>query len=139
MENSEEQFWTITFHRVHKWQSRTTEYLVRTSHIHWQSCHNCCQVSYSCKWFILNELALTIEKINTATFIKNNYPQYSLNIGYNKKCLENIITVSSFRRSRNNQPYALICTTPLFYILASTCFGSSLPLSGVSELKILLW
>jgi hypothetical protein len=34
------------------------------------------------------------------------------------------------RRSRNNQHYALICTTPLFYILAPTCFGSSLPLSG---------
>jgi hypothetical protein len=32
--------------------------------------------------------------------------------------------------SRNNQHYALISTTPLFYILATTCFGSSLPLSG---------
>jgi hypothetical protein len=31
---------------------------------------------------------------------------------------------------RNNQHYALICTTPLFYILAPTCFGSSLPSSG---------
>jgi hypothetical protein len=30
----------------------------------------------------------------------------------------------------NNQHYALICTTPLFYILAPTCFGSSLPSSG---------
>jgi hypothetical protein len=37
------------------------------------------------------------------------------------------------RRSRNNQQYALICTTPLFYILAPTCFGSSLP-SSVSFL-----
>jgi hypothetical protein len=34
------------------------------------------------------------------------------------------------RRSRNNQHYALICTTPLFYILAPTCFGSGLPSSG---------
>jgi hypothetical protein len=34
------------------------------------------------------------------------------------------------RRSRNNQHYALICTTPLFYILAPTYFGSSLPSSG---------
>jgi hypothetical protein len=34
------------------------------------------------------------------------------------------------RRSRNNQHYALICTTALFYILAATCFGSSLPSSG---------
>jgi hypothetical protein len=32
--------------------------------------------------------------------------------------------------SRKNQQYALICTTPLFYILAPTCFGSSLPSSG---------
>jgi hypothetical protein len=31
--------------------------------------------------------------------------------------------------SRNDQHYALICTTPLFYILAPTCFSSSLPSS----------
>jgi hypothetical protein len=35
------------------------------------------------------------------------------------------------RRSRNNQHHALGCTTPVFYILAATCFGSSLPSSGV--------
>jgi hypothetical protein len=34
------------------------------------------------------------------------------------------------RCSRNNQHYALICTSPLLYILAPTCFGSSLPSSG---------
>jgi hypothetical protein len=34
------------------------------------------------------------------------------------------------RRSRNNQHYAQICTTALFYILAPTCFGSSFPSSG---------
>jgi hypothetical protein len=34
------------------------------------------------------------------------------------------------RHSKNNQHYSLICSTPLFYILAPTCFGSSLPLSG---------
>jgi hypothetical protein len=34
------------------------------------------------------------------------------------------------RRSRNNQQYALICITPLFYVLAPKCFGSSLPSSG---------
>jgi hypothetical protein len=32
--------------------------------------------------------------------------------------------------SRNNQCCALICITPLFYILTATCFGSSLPSSG---------
>jgi hypothetical protein len=34
------------------------------------------------------------------------------------------------RRSRNNQRYSLIFTTPLFNILAPTCFGSGLPSSG---------
>jgi hypothetical protein len=34
------------------------------------------------------------------------------------------------RRSRNDQQYALICTTPLFYVLAPTCFSSSLPSSA---------
>jgi hypothetical protein len=33
------------------------------------------------------------------------------------------------RRSGNSQHYALICTTPLLYILARTCFGSSVPSS----------
>jgi hypothetical protein len=33
-------------------------------------------------------------------------------------------------RSRNNQHYTLICSTPLFYILAPTCFGTSLTSSG---------
>jgi hypothetical protein len=34
------------------------------------------------------------------------------------------------RRSRNNQQNAQICTTALLYVLATTCFGSSLPSSG---------
>jgi hypothetical protein len=33
------------------------------------------------------------------------------------------------RHSRNNEHDALIYTIPLFYILAPTCFGSSLPSS----------
>jgi hypothetical protein len=40
------------------------------------------------------------------------------------------VTVPRFSCSRNNEHYALICTTSLFYILAPTCFGSSLPSSG---------
>jgi hypothetical protein len=36
----------------------------------------------------------------------------------------------SFLCDTNNQQYALICTIPLFYTLALTCFGSSLPSSG---------
>jgi hypothetical protein len=32
--------------------------------------------------------------------------------------------------SRNNQHNAQICTTVLFYMLAPTCFGGSLPSSG---------
>jgi hypothetical protein len=31
---------------------------------------------------------------------------------------------------KDNKQYALICTTSLFYVLAPTCFGSSLPSSG---------
>jgi hypothetical protein len=38
--------------------------------------------------------------------------------------------VEHFEFSRNNQHNALICTTPLFYILAPTCFGSSMALPG---------
>jgi hypothetical protein len=34
------------------------------------------------------------------------------------------------RRSRNNQLNAKICTNALFYMLAPTCFGISLPSSG---------
>jgi hypothetical protein len=34
------------------------------------------------------------------------------------------------RRIRNGQQYELICNIPLLYILAPTCFGSSLPSSG---------
>jgi hypothetical protein len=34
------------------------------------------------------------------------------------------------RCSKKNQQYTLIFTTPLFYILAPTCFDSSLPSSG---------
>jgi hypothetical protein len=34
------------------------------------------------------------------------------------------------RRRRNDQQYAQICTTALFYIPAPICFGSSLPSSG---------
>jgi hypothetical protein len=33
------------------------------------------------------------------------------------------------RCSRNNQHYALMFTTPLFYIQAPTCLGSGLPSS----------
>jgi hypothetical protein len=34
------------------------------------------------------------------------------------------------RCSRHDQQYAPTCSTPLFYILAPTCFDSSLPSSG---------
>jgi hypothetical protein len=35
-----------------------------------------------------------------------------------------------YQTIRNNQQYALILTTPLFCVLAPTCFGSSLQSSG---------
>jgi hypothetical protein len=40
------------------------------------------------------------------------------------------------RRSRNNQRYAQICITALFYMLAPTCFGSRLPSSGRSWIRL---
>jgi hypothetical protein len=36
----------------------------------------------------------------------------------------------NIRCNTNNQHCALICTTPLFYLMAPTCFSSSLPSSG---------
>jgi hypothetical protein len=47
-----------------------------------------------------------------------------------KQCLSLMFVPCIIRLSRNDQQYALICTTPLFYILAPTCFNSSLPSSG---------
>jgi hypothetical protein len=49
-----------------------------------------------------------------------------------KRTVINVIefSVRIIRRSRNDQHYALICTTPLYCILAPTCFSSSLPSSG---------
>jgi hypothetical protein len=38
--------------------------------------------------------------------------------------------------SRNDQHNAQICTTALFYMLAPTCFGSSLPSSGSSWIHL---
>jgi hypothetical protein len=37
--------------------------------------------------------------------------------------------------SRNNQHNAQICTTGLFYMVAPTCFGSSLPSSGSFRIR----
>src|SRR5215510_11505989 len=53
------------------------------------------------------------------------------NINFNEISATTLMSVPCIiRRSRNDQHYALICTTALFYILAPTCFGSSLPSSG---------
>jgi hypothetical protein len=38
--------------------------------------------------------------------------------------------INYVKRIRKDQQYVLICTTPLLYALAATCFGSSLPSSG---------
>jgi hypothetical protein len=56
--------------------------------------------------------------------------EYTTDVIFNyiNSCLMFVTCI--IRRSRNDQQDALICTTPLFYILASTCFSSSLPSSG---------
>jgi hypothetical protein len=41
-----------------------------------------------------------------------------------------MVTNLKTKRIRNDQQYELICNTPLFYVLAPTCFGCSLPSSG---------
>jgi hypothetical protein len=42
--------------------------------------------------------------------------------------MHNFYLISThYGTSRNNQHYAMICTTPLLYILAPTCFGNSVP------------
>jgi hypothetical protein len=41
-----------------------------------------------------------------------------------------MLVLCIIRCVRNDQKYALFCTTPLFYVLAPTCFASSLPSSG---------
>jgi hypothetical protein len=43
---------------------------------------------------------------------------------------------SIIRRSRNNQHYAQICTTALFYRLVPACIGSSLPSSGSFPIRL---
>jgi hypothetical protein len=40
------------------------------------------------------------------------------------------IFLNKITQIRNDQQYALICNTPLFYVLAPTCFGSSVPSTG---------
>jgi hypothetical protein len=47
-------------------------------------------------------------------------------------------TLLKLQRSRNDQQYALTCTTPLLYVLAPTCFCSSLgSILDPSELVVL--
>jgi hypothetical protein len=48
----------------------------------------------------------------------------------NLHCQFNTQKYNTLQSSRNNQQYALICTTPLFYTLAPIFFSSSLPSSG---------
>jgi hypothetical protein len=43
---------------------------------------------------------------------------------------------NKYHLSRNNQHYAQTCTTAPFYILAPTCFGSSLPSSGSFRIRL---
>jgi hypothetical protein len=63
-------------------------------------------------------------KITEALRFKNNKWYYGLSFS------NNLAQIHNPDHSRNDQQYALICTTPLFYKLAPTCFGSSLPSSG---------
>jgi hypothetical protein len=90
------------------------------------------------KWRALNWW-LVIRKVPSTEFLK-----HPTNLDQNSQCvyvryeaakvpvfqIGLMFVPCIIRRSRNNQRYALICITPLIYILAPTCFGSSLPSSG---------
>jgi hypothetical protein len=45
-------------------------------------------LSHLSKWFTANKLALSLDKTNIITLIRNNSPQYPLSIGYNDKYTE---------------------------------------------------
>jgi hypothetical protein len=49
---------------------------------------------------------------------------------FNKDHLGLMFIPCIIRRVRNDQQYAMFCNSPLFYVLAPRCFGSSLPSSG---------
>jgi hypothetical protein len=64
---------------------------------------------------------------------RNKYVKKKANKGITVKTnWENslMFVLCIIRRGRNYQHYALNFTTPVFYILAPTCFDSSLPSSG---------
>jgi hypothetical protein len=74
-------------------------------------------------WMITSvSRAYCVHNFKTSAFSFNVVPRQTFN--------EFNVRIMHIRRSRNNQHYTLICTTPLFYILAPTCFGSSLSSSG---------
>jgi hypothetical protein len=77
--------------------------------IHFFSIHFLFTYSY---FFIFSSFSLRLH--NTAVCV-------NVCISFNLMFVPCII-----RRSRNNQLHQLICTTPLFYILAPTCFDCSL-------------
>jgi hypothetical protein len=68
-------------------------------------------------------------------YVKSLYCINVLNVVYVHQSICDLILLPpkplySLCSSRIKQHYAQICTTALFYILASTCFGSILPSSG---------
>jgi hypothetical protein len=45
------------------------------------------------KWSAANRLALNLDKTNIIKFTANNFPQHSLNVGYNGKCIEESVNM----------------------------------------------
>jgi hypothetical protein len=54
------------------------------------------------KWFTAIKLALNIDKTNVIKFIRNNSPQYALNIGYYEKCIEKYVNTKSLGLQTDN-------------------------------------
>jgi hypothetical protein len=79
----------------------------------WVSVH----AFYCIVQYFIKNVCLTQPKLLPCSFI--SYMLHSLTF-----------TPCIIRPIRTDQPYALIFNTPLFYVLAPTCFGSRLPSSG---------
>jgi hypothetical protein len=79
----------------------------------------------------LNEKLHKRNNTSACTTFTYNITKFPYEISFNLMFVPCII-----RRSRNNQHYAQICTTALFYTLAPTCFGINLPSSGSFRIRL---
>jgi hypothetical protein len=86
--------------------------------------------------YILSQLTqvlnlLTSELLHGEKYSKAKFTYLLLNYSMEKSTLkQSLMFILRIIRLLKKQQYAVICTTPLFYVLGPTCFGSRLPSSG---------